>query len=70
MFGQLILQLVMYRKHYSGMDSEYCDRIGELMDRAEAWCLDIKEIYNKAEVHSINTSKGDAYVGIFSDNSQ
>ena len=34
-------------------------------------CLDIEELYNKAEVHSINTSKGDAAdVGIFSDNSQ
>ena len=53
------------------MDSEYCDRIGELMDKAQAWRLDIEEIYNKAEVHSINTSKGDAVdVGIFSDNFQ
>ena len=33
---------------FNGMDSEYCDRIGELMDSAQAWCLDIKEIYNKA----------------------
>ena len=41
------------------------------MDKAQAWCLDIEDIYNKAEVHSINTSKGDAAdVGIFSDNSQ
>ena len=45
---------------FSGMDSEYCDRIGELIDRAQAWCLDIGELYNKAEVHSINTSKDDA----------
>ena len=45
---------------FSGMNSEYCDRIVELMDRAQAWCLDIEELYNKAEVHSINTSKGDA----------
>ena len=31
----------------------------------------IKDLYNKAEIHSINTSKGDAaYMGIFSDNSQ
>ena len=53
------------------MDSEYCDRIGEVMNRAQAWCLDIEELYNKAEVHSINTSKGeDPDVGIFSDNSQ
>ena len=52
------------------MDSEYCDRIGEVMNRAQAWCLDIEELYNKAEVHSINTSKGDAAdVGIFFDNS-
>ena len=40
---------------YSGMDSYYCDRISDLMDRAQNWCLDIEEIYNKAEVHSINT---------------
>ena len=53
------------------MDSEYSDRIRELMDRAQAWCLDIEKLYSKAEVHSINTSKGDAAdVGIFSDNSQ
>ena len=45
---------------FSGMDPEYCDQIGELMDD-----------YNKAEVHSINTTMGDAAeVGIFSDNSQ
>ena len=56
---------------FSGMDSEYSDRIRELMDRAQAWCLDIEKLYSKAEVHSINTSKGDAAdVGIFSDNSQ
>ena len=53
------------------MDSEYCDGIGNLIDRAQAWCLDIKELYNKAEVHSINTSKGDASdMGVFSDNFQ
>ena len=41
------------------------------MNEAQAWCQDIEELYNKAEVHSINTSKGDtADVGIFSDNSQ
>ena len=56
---------------FNEMDSEYCDKIGEFMDRAQAWCLDIEELYNKAEVHSINTSKGeDPDVGIFSDNSQ
>ena len=56
---------------FSGMYPEYCDQIRELMDRAQAWCQDIEELNNKAEVHSINTSKGDAAdVGIFSDNSQ
>ena len=56
---------------FSGMDSEYCDGIGDLMDRAQDWCLDTEELYNMAEVHSINTSKGDASdVGVFSDNSQ
>ena len=52
------------------MDSEYCDRIKVLMDQAHVWCLNIEDLYNKTEVHSINTSKGDAAdVGIFSDNS-
>ena len=54
---------------FSGMDPEHCDRIGERMDRAPG--LDIEELYIKAEVYSINTSKGYAAdVGIFSDNSQ
>ena len=53
------------------MDPAYSDRIEELMDREQAWAQDIEEIYNKAEVHSINTSKGDAIdVGVFSDNSK
>ena len=35
---------------------------------AQARCHDIEELYNKAEVHSINTSKGDAAdVGVFSE---
>ena len=56
---------------FSGMNSEYCDRIRELMDKAQAWCLDTEELYNKVEVHSIITSRGDAAdVGIFSDNYQ
>ena len=42
---------------FSGMDSEYFDWLEELMDKAQAWCLDIEELYNKAEVHSINTSR-------------
>ena len=41
------------------------------MDKAQTWCLKIEDLYNRTEVHSINTSKGDvADVGIFSDNSQ
>ena len=41
------------------------------MDQAQAWCLNIEDLYNKTEVHSINTLKGDAAdVGIFLDNSQ
>ena len=43
---------------FSGMDPEYCDGIAVLMDRAQAWCLDIEELYNKAEVHSIYTWRG------------
>ena len=52
---------------FDGMDPDFCDRIVELMDGAHAWSQDIEEIYNKAEVHSINTSKGDSLeVGVFS----
>ena len=43
---------------FNGMDPEYCDRIGELMDKVQACCLDIEELYKKADVNSINTSKG------------
>ena len=59
---------------YVGCDdihSLYCDKVGEVMDDALTWCMNIEEMYNKAEVYSINTSKGDTEdVGIFSDNSQ
>ena len=48
------------------MESEFCDEVKNLMDKAQTWCLNIEDIYNKTEVHSINTSKGDAAdVGIF-----
>ena len=48
-----------------------CDKVENLMDKAQIWCLNIKDLYNKTEVHSINTCKGDAAaVGIFSNNSQ
>ena len=40
------------------------------MNKAKVWAMDIEEIYNKAEIHSINTSKGDSLdVGVFSNNS-
>ena len=42
---------------FSGIDPVFCDGIGELIDRAQAWCLDIEELYNEVEFHSINTSK-------------
>ena len=52
---------------FDGMDPDYCDGIEELMDGVQKWAQDIEEIYNKAEVHSINTSKGDSLeVGVFS----
>ena len=57
--------------NFPGIDEEYCDSINVLLDEAETWCLKTEELYNKAEVHSINSSKGDAAdVGIFSDNSE
>ena len=57
--------------NFPGMDEDYCDVINDLLDRAESWCRKIEELYNKAEVHSINSSRGDAAdVGIFSDNSK
>ena len=53
------------------MDSGYCDAINDLLDDAENWCLRVEVLYNKAEIHSINTSKGDtADVGTFSDNAK
>ena len=56
---------------FEGMESKFCDRIETLMDQAQTWCLNIEDLCNKTNVHSINASKGDAAdVGIFSDNSQ
>ena len=43
----------------NGMDSWYCDVINDLLDEAENWCLEVEVLYNKAEIHSINMSKGD-----------
>ena len=56
---------------FNNIDSQYCDKVGEVMDKAQNWCLEIEQEYNKAEVYSINTSKGDTEdVGTFSDNSE
>ena len=56
---------------FKNIDLLYCDKIGEVMDNAQAWCMNIEDMYIKAEVHSINTSKGHtADVGIFSDNAK
>ena len=68
--GNIQKSLQRYVK-FSGMDSEYCDAINDLLDDAENWCLRVEVLYNKAEIHSINTSKGDTTdVGIFSDNAK
>ena len=68
--GNIQKSLQRYVK-FSGMDSWYCDVINDLLDEAENWCLRVEVLYNKAEIHSINTSKGDtADEGIFSDNAK
>ena len=68
--GNIQKALQRYVK-FSGMDSEYCDSINDLLDNAENWCLRVEVLYNKAEIHNINTSKGDtADVGVFSDNAK
>ena len=68
--GNIQKSLQRYVK-FSGMNSEYCDVINDLLDEAENWCLRVEVLYNKAEIHSINTSTRDtADVGIFSDNAK
>jgi len=48
------------------MNYDYSDEINEFLDSAENRCLRVEDMYNKAEVHRINTSKGDsADVGVF-----
>ena len=53
--GNIHKSLQRYVK-FSEMDSEYCDAINDLLDDAENWCLKVERLYNKAEIHSINTS--------------
>ena len=68
--GNIQKSLQRYVK-FSGMDPSYCDEIDKLLDEAEVWCLNVDMLYNKQEIHSINTSKGDSNdVGIFSDNAK
>ena len=52
------------------MDPGYCDTINNLLDDAENWCLRVEVLYNKAEIHSINTIKGDTADVVFSDNAK
>ena len=40
---------------FEGIEPEFCDGIENLMDQAQTWCLNIEDLYNKTEVHSINT---------------
>ena len=56
--GTIQKSLQRYVK-FSEMDFEFCDAINDLLDDAENWCLKVERLYNKAEIHSINTSKGD-----------
>ena len=56
---------------YPGNNSDYCDHISSVLNRAESWSLQIVQAYTDAEIHSINTSIGDASdVGVFHDNSE
>ena len=68
MLSETFRNLTKY-DNFPGTDYEYCDTISDLMDRAQGWSLQVETAYNEAEVHSINTSKGDdTEVGVFSDN--
>ena len=68
--GNIQKSLQRYVK-FSGMDSRYCDEIDRLLDEADIWCLNVDTLYNKEEIHSFNTPKGDSNdVEIFSDNAK
>ena len=55
---------------FADIDYDYCDKIESLMDKAQVWTMNVEEVYNRAEIHSINTSKGDSQdVGVFYNNS-
>ena len=68
--GSIQKSLQKYVK-FSEMDMQYCEAIDDLLDEAETWCSKVEELYNEAEIHSINMSKGDiADIGMFSDNTK
>ena len=41
------------------MDNSYCDRVSDLLDKAESWAMSMVQAYTNAEVHSIIGSPGD-----------
>ena len=43
---------------FDGMESKFCEKVENLLEKAQLWCLNIDELYIKTEMHSINTSKG------------
>ena len=68
--GSIQKNLQRYVK-FPEMDTQYCDVVNDLLDEAESCCSKVEELYNRAEIHSINMSKGDiADIGMFSDNSK
>ena len=36
---------------FEGMESEFCDGIENLMDKAQTWCLNIEDLYNRGTLH-------------------
>ena len=68
--GSIQKSLQRYVK-FPEVDMQYCEGIDVLLDEAETWCSKVEELYNDAEIHSINMSKGDvADIGMFSDNTK
>ena len=33
---------------FNSIDSLYCNKVGEVMDDAQTWCMNVEEMYNKA----------------------
>ena len=68
--GNIQKSLQRYVGFY-GLAPDYCDEIENLMNSAQVWAMDIEKSYNKAEIHSINTSNRGRYqdVKVFYNNS-